>query len=63
MPEIYRKFDVHFSREEIKAILSERAKAMVLSRKDIKRVELDVVQHVEGEAIVTLIIGNYPEKK
>jgi hypothetical protein len=58
MPEIYRKFEVHFHNDEIRAILAERARAIVLSRKDIKRVEMERVAHVEGEAIVTLLIGN-----
>jgi hypothetical protein len=58
MPEVYRKFDVVFSKDEIKAILSERVRALVLTRKDVKRVELETVAHVEGEAIVTLLIGH-----
>lgn len=58
MPEIHRKLQVTFSKAEIKAILAEKARALVLDRKDGKRVELDMVEHVEGEATVTLIIGN-----
>ena len=58
MPEVYRKFDVVFSKDEIKAILAERARRLVLERKDVKRVEIETVSHVEGEAIVTLLIGN-----
>ena len=58
MPEVYRKLQVHFHPDEIRAILAERARALVLTRKDVKRVELEQVQHVEGEAIVTLLIGN-----
>jgi hypothetical protein len=57
MPEIYRKLEVHFSPDEIRAILAERARALVLTPKDVKRVELETVAHVEGEAIVTLLIG------
>jgi len=57
MPEIYRKLEVHFSKAEIQAILAERARALVLTRADVKRLELETVAHVEGEAIVTLLIG------
>jgi hypothetical protein len=57
MPEIYRKFAIAFAKAEIEAILSERARALVLTRKDIKRVELETVAHVEGGATVTLLIG------
>jgi hypothetical protein len=57
MPEIHRKLQVTFSKAEIQAILIERARALVLTRKDVKRVELDMVEHVEGEATVTLLIG------
>ena len=58
MPEVYRKFEVAFSKAEIQAILSERARTLVLTRKDIKRVELETVAHVEGGATVTLLIGS-----
>jgi len=57
MPEVYRKLEVHFSKAEIQAILAERARVLVLTRKDVKRVELEIVKHVEGEAVVTLTIG------
>jgi hypothetical protein len=57
MPEVYRKLEVHFSKAEIQAILAERAREIVLSRKENKRVEMEVVKHVEGEAIVVLTIG------
>ena len=57
MPEVNRKLQVTFSKAEIQAILSERARALVLTRKDIKRVELETVAHVEGGATVTLLIG------
>jgi hypothetical protein len=57
MPEIYRKLEVHFSKAEIQAILAKRARALV-TRKDVKCVELEIVKHVEGEAIVTLTIGH-----
>jgi hypothetical protein len=58
MPEVHRKLTVTFSKAEIQAILAERARALVLTRKDVKRIELETVAHVEGEAIVTLLIGN-----
>jgi hypothetical protein len=58
MPEVFRKFAVVFAKAEIEAILSERARALVLTRKDVKRVELDTVAHVEGAATVTLLIGD-----
>jgi len=57
MPEVYRKLEVHFSKAEIQAILAERARSLVLTRKDVKCVELEIVKHVEGEAVVTLTIG------
>lgn len=57
VPEVHRKLQVTFSKAEIQAILSERARALVITRKDVKRVELETVAHVEGEAIVTLLIG------
>lgn len=41
MPKIHRKLEVTFSKAEIQAILAERARALVLTRKDVKRVELD----------------------
>jgi hypothetical protein len=56
MPEIYRKFDVHFSKAEIEAILSERARKLVLSRPEAKHVDVERVCHVEGEAIVTIVL-------
>ncbi|WLA74192.1 hypothetical protein QIH77_02850 [Bradyrhizobium diazoefficiens] len=58
VPEIHRKLEVQFSKAEIEAILAERSRALVLSRRDVKRIELEQVQHVEGEAVVTLVIGN-----
>lgn len=60
MPEVHRKLQVTFSKAEIQAILAERARALVLTRKDVKRkrIELETVAHVEGEAIVTLLIGD-----
>jgi hypothetical protein len=63
MPEVYRKLEVVFSKAEIQAILSERARALVLTRKDVKRVELETVAHVEGEATVTLLIGEKEIKR
>jgi hypothetical protein len=57
MPEVYRAFEVHFAKAEIEEILRERAKAVVLSRKDAEKLDVATVRHVEGEAIVTLIIG------
>jgi hypothetical protein len=57
MPTVCRKLQVTFSKAEIQAILAERAKALVLTRKNVKRIELETVAHVEGEAIVTLVIG------
>jgi hypothetical protein len=65
MPEVYRKckFAVAFAKREIEAILSERARALVLRRKDVKRVELQTVAHVEGSATVTLLIGNREIKR
>lgn len=41
---------VTFSKAEIQEILAERARAVVLTRKEIKRIELEKVCHVEGEA-------------
>ncbi|MBN9007158.1 MAG: hypothetical protein J0H40_17305 [Rhizobiales bacterium] len=58
MPEVHRKLEVTFSKAEIQAILAEKARALVLKRRDVNRVELKQVQHVEGEAVVTLVIGN-----
>ena len=58
MPEVYRKLQIHFSAAEIKAILSERARTLILTRKDVKRIELEQVEHVEGEAVVTLLIAD-----
>jgi hypothetical protein len=58
MPEISRQLIVTFSKNEIRDILSDRARALVLKRKDVNRVELQQVAHVEGEAAVTLIVGN-----
>jgi hypothetical protein len=63
MPEVYRKLQVHFSKDEIKAILAERASRLVLSSNEVKRVELEMVEHVEGEAVVTLLIGNKKVKR
>ena len=63
MPEVYRKFAVVFAKREIEAILSERARALVLTRKDGTRVELETVAHVEGSATVTLSIGNGETKR
>jgi hypothetical protein len=63
MPEVYRKFAVVFAKAEIEAILSERARALVLTRKDVKRVELETVAHVEGSATVTLSIGTKEIKR
>lgn len=60
MPEVHRKLRVTFSKDEIKAILSEKARALVLSRREYKHIELEMVEHVEGEAIVTLLIGDRP---
>jgi hypothetical protein len=60
MPEFYRKLQVTFSKAEIQVILAARARSLVLTRKDVKCVELEQVQHVEGEATVTLLIGNKP---
>ena len=60
MPEVNRKLEVTFSKDEIKAILAKHARALVLTRKDVACVELEQVQHVEGEATVTLIVGNKP---
>jgi hypothetical protein len=57
MPEIYRKLEVHFSKAEIQSILAKHARATVLSRKENKHVEMEIVKHVEGEAIVVLTIG------
>jgi hypothetical protein len=58
MPEIYRKLAVVFAKAEIEELLAERARALVLTRKDLKRVELETVAHVEGAATVTLLIGD-----
>jgi hypothetical protein len=60
MPTINRKLQVTFSKAEIQAILAERARALVLTRKDVKRIELEQVAHVEGEAIVTMVIDGHP---
>ncbi|OSJ32566.1 hypothetical protein BSZ19_18625 [Bradyrhizobium japonicum] len=57
MPEVYRAFQVHFAKAEIEEILRERAKALVLTRKDQEKLDVATVRHVEGEAIVNLIIG------
>jgi hypothetical protein len=37
---------------------AEKARALVLKRRDVNRIELEQVQHVEGEAVATLVIGN-----
>jgi hypothetical protein len=37
-------------------------RALVLTRKDVKRVELETVAHVEGGATVTLLIGTKESK-
>ena len=60
MAEVTRQLRVEFSREEIKGILAERAKALVLARKEIPCVELTQVEDVESAATVILIVGNKP---
>jgi hypothetical protein len=60
MAEVVRQLRVTFSTEEIKSILSERAKAIVLERKDLPCVEMARVEDVAGEATVILIVGNKP---
>lgn len=62
MPEVHRKLQVTFSRDEIKAILAENARALILSRREHKHIELEMVEHVEGEAIVTLLVGDKKER-
>lgn len=62
MPEIHRKLQVTFSKDEIKAILAAKARSLVLSRREHKHIELEMVEHVEGEAIVTLLIGDTKER-
>ncbi|PDT86075.1 hypothetical protein CO669_29985 [Bradyrhizobium sp. Y36] len=57
MPEVYRAFQVHFAKAEIEELLRERAKALVLTRKDSEKLDVATVRHVEGEAVVTMIIG------
>lgn len=61
MPEVHRKLQVTFSKDEIKAILAKKARALVLSRWEHKHIELEMVEHVEGEAIVTLLVGEQPK--
>ena len=60
MAEVTRQLRVEFSRDEIKDILAERAKALVLERKEIACVELTQVEDVSGAATVVLIVGNKP---
>jgi hypothetical protein len=62
MPEIHRKLMVTFSKAEIQEILTERAKALVLTRKDAKRYDGDTVSHVEGEAVVTMWVREKDSK-
>ncbi len=60
MPEITRQLRITFSKDEIKEILAERAKALVLKRKEVPCVELTQVEDLQGEATVVLIVGNKP---
>lgn len=57
MPEVYRAFQVHFAKAEIEEILRERAKDLVLTRKEYEKHNVATVRHVEGEAIVNLLTG------
>lgn len=54
MPEVYRAIQIHFAKAEIEEILRERAKALVLTRKDHEKLDVATVRHVEGEAVVHL---------
>jgi len=60
MAEVTRQLRITFSKKEIKDILSKRAKALVLERKEVPCVELTQVLDVEGEATVVLIVGDKP---
>ncbi|MEH2471865.1 hypothetical protein V1281_006947 [Nitrobacteraceae bacterium AZCC 2161] len=56
MPRVNRKLELTFSRAEIESILADRARDLMLKRPDVKKVELETVADVEGQAIVTLYV-------
>jgi hypothetical protein len=60
MAEVLRQLRVTFSKDEIKDMLSKRAKEIVLERSEVACVELTQVEDVEGEATVVLVVGNKP---